>query len=72
MASPQQLGVDEADLYTVDEFCRRHRMSKQAFYRRLSEMPTTFTIGTRRYITREAAARWRSEREAQATTASSA
>jgi hypothetical protein len=67
MASPQQLGVDEADLYTIEEFCRRHRMSKQAFYRRLNEMPTTFTIGARRYITREAAARWRREREAQAT-----
>jgi hypothetical protein len=66
MAQSQQVGVDEADLLTVDEFCRRHRVSRQVFYRRREEMPRTFTIGARRYITREAAARWREEREQQA------
>jgi hypothetical protein len=55
--------VNDADVLSVDDFCRRHRISRQVFYRRIAEMPATFTIGVRRYITREAAARWRRERE---------
>lgn len=54
----------DADVMTVAEFCRRHRLSRKSFYRRISEMPATFMVGARRYITREAAAQWRAERSA--------
>ena len=56
----------EGDLLTIDEFCARHRLSRQFFYSRLDEMPCSFKIGARRYITREAAAKWRAERDATA------
>jgi hypothetical protein len=57
--------TDDADAYSVEEFCRRHRISVQAFYKYQDEMPVTFNVGTRRLISREAAARWRAEREAE-------
>jgi hypothetical protein len=56
----------DADAYSIEEFCRRHRISVQAFYKFRDEMPETFNVGTRRLISREAAARWRAEREAAA------
>jgi hypothetical protein len=55
---------DDADAYSIEEFCRRHRLSLQMFYKRRDLMPDTFNIGKRRLISREAAARWRAEREA--------
>ncbi|UPK40525.1 hypothetical protein IVB18_31930 [Bradyrhizobium sp. 186] len=55
---------DETDAYSIEEFCRRHRISVQLFYKFRHEMPPTFKIGARRLITREAAAAWRREREA--------
>ena len=55
---------DEADAYSIEEFCRRHRLSLQMFYKRPDLMPDTFSIGKRRLISREAATRWRAEREA--------
>lgn len=54
----------DADAFSVAEFCRKHTISLQTFYKFIDEMPDTFTIGTRRLISREAAARWRAEREA--------
>ena len=39
------------------------------FYKRPDLMPDTFNIGKRRLISREAAARWRAEREAAGDTA---
>jgi hypothetical protein len=56
--------LDEADAYSVEEFCRRHRISVQLFYKFEDDMPVTFNVGKRRLISREAAARWRREREA--------
>jgi hypothetical protein len=56
--------VDDADAYSIEEFCRRHRLSVQLFYKLKDEMPPTFSVGKRRLISREAAARWRAEREA--------
>jgi hypothetical protein len=55
--------VDEADAYSVGEFCRRHRISVQLFYKFREQMPRTFNVGARVLISREAAARWRAERE---------
>jgi hypothetical protein len=61
--SGQHDASDGADAYSVDEFCARHRISVQLFYKCRSEMPATFTVGARRLISKEAAAAWRRERE---------
>lgn len=53
----------EADAYTVDEFCDRHRISVQLFYKYRDQMPPTIHVGSRVLISREAAAAWRHERE---------
>ena len=55
---------DDADCYTIEEFCRRNRVSIQMFYKRPDLMPRTFNVGKRRLIAKETAARWRAEREA--------
>jgi hypothetical protein len=56
--------ADEADAFSVAEFCRRHRISPQLFYKFKNQMPVTFRVGTRVLVSKEAAARWRREREA--------
>lgn len=58
---------DDADAYTIEEFCRRHRISTQLYYKNRKEMPVSFTIGTRRLISKEAAAEWRREQTLKAT-----
>jgi hypothetical protein len=63
-AHPQEAVTYESDAYSVEEFCRRHRISVQLFYKFENDMPNTFSVGKRRLISREAAARWRAEREA--------
>ena len=73
MARPEVTGrkpnhvdaADDADAYSVHEFCSRHRISPQLFYKLKPQglMPTTFNVGTRVLISREAAAAWRRERE---------
>ena len=65
-------GTDtEVDCFTVEEFCRRNRISPQLFYKWPELMPVSFLVATRRLITREAAARWREERERLAAEAAS-
>jgi hypothetical protein len=61
----KQHATDDADAYSVDEFCARHRISVQLFYKLkpLGLMPVTFRLGTRVLISREAAAAWRRARE---------
>ena len=54
----------EPDAFSVAEFCKRHEISPQLFYKFKNQMPVTFRVGTRVLISREAAARWRAEREA--------
>jgi hypothetical protein len=56
-------GATEADAYTIEEFCDRHRISVPLFYKYRDTMPVTFNVGTRVLISREAAAAWRRERE---------
>ncbi len=51
------------DCLSIDEFCARNSISRQLFYKMKEQMPLSFCIGTRRLITREAADRWRRERE---------
>jgi hypothetical protein len=53
----------ELDAFSIAEFCRRHGISIQLFYKFKNDMPVTFRIGTRVLISREAAAAWRRERE---------
>jgi hypothetical protein len=76
MARPEVTGrkinaADDADAYSVAEFCARHRISPQLFYKMKPQglMPVTFNVGTRVLISREAAAAWRREREADANAA---
>jgi hypothetical protein len=71
MARPEVTGrkiamfdvANDADAFTVQEFCARHRISVQLFYKNRNEMPRTFRVGTRVLISREAAAAWRRARE---------
>ena len=55
--------ADDADAFTVNEFCARHRISVQLFYKNRKQMPRTFNVGARVLISMEAAAAWRRERE---------
>ena len=71
MARPEVTGrkialldaADDADAFTVNEFCARHRISVQLFYKNRKQMPRTFNVGTRVLISKEAAVAWRRERE---------
>jgi hypothetical protein len=71
MARPEATGrkpTDTAhhpDAYSVREFCTRHGISSQLFYKLKPQglMPATFNVGTRVLISREAAAAWRRARE---------
>jgi hypothetical protein len=77
MARPEVTGrkpvlvdtADHADAYSVSEFCARHRISVQLFYKNRKQMPRTFNVGARVLISKEAAAVWRREREKAAATA---
>jgi hypothetical protein len=53
----------DRDAFSVEEFCKRHGISVQLFYKLKADMPTTFRVGTRVLISKEAAARWRAARE---------
>jgi hypothetical protein len=59
----------EADAYTVDEFCARHRITKRRFYELLSDGrgPRLMRLGRRPLISREAAADFRRALEIEAT-----
>jgi hypothetical protein len=58
--------ADDADAFSVAEFCERHRISIQLFYKNREQMPRTFNVGARVLISKEAAAAWRREREQDA------
>jgi hypothetical protein len=64
----QSAAADERDAFSIAEFCKRHGISPQLFYKYKDQMPRTFNIGTRVLISRETAARWRAEREAATAT----
>jgi hypothetical protein len=57
--------TDDADSFSITEFCRRNRISVQLFYKLKPQglMPPTFRLGARVLISKEAAAAWRRERE---------
>jgi hypothetical protein len=58
--------TDEADAFSLAKFCRRHGISLQMFYKIANQglAPQTLNVGTRVLVSKEAAARWRAEREA--------
>jgi hypothetical protein len=60
---PTVPAVDDADAFSIGEFCRRHGISVQAFYKYKDQMPAMFRVGSRVLISREAASAWRRERE---------
>jgi hypothetical protein len=53
---------------SIREFCRLHGISEDQFYKMQREEwgPTVMHVGSRTLISREAAERWRREREAAA------
>jgi hypothetical protein len=60
---PAAPAFDDTDAFSISEFCRRHGISVQVFYKYRDQMPVTFRVGSRVLISREAAAAWRRERE---------
>jgi hypothetical protein len=66
-ASPQaRTPHGEADAFTIEEFCQRHRISLQFYYklRQRGLTPREIRVGSCVLVSREAAEQWRREREA--------
>lgn len=59
----------ELDAYSIREFCRRHSLTPYLFYKLQREglAPKVMVVGGRKFISAEAAARWRKARERTAT-----
>jgi hypothetical protein len=58
---------DVPDAYSIKAFCSRHDIS-EAFFHKLRALglgPVVMKVGTRTLISRESAAKWRREREAE-------
>ena len=55
----------DRDSYSIDQFCPRNAISRGMFYKldKAGQAPKCFSVGTRRLISNESAAHWRSERE---------
>lgn len=55
--------------YTVDEFCKSHRISRGTFYNLAKDgrAPVVMKVGTRTLISAEAATEWRRKMEAAST-----
>lgn len=60
----KQPAAAEVDAFSIAEFCKRHGISPQLFYKFKRDMPPVFRIGARVLLSKEAAAKWRAEREA--------
>jgi len=65
-ADPKPTSPSEGDAYTIDEFCQRNRISKAFYYklRKKKQTPDELRLGGKVLISKEAAARWRAQREA--------
>ena len=57
--------------FSIREFCAAHRISQSMYFklRNMSLGPREMAVGTRRLISKEAAAEWRKAREAAASAA---
>jgi predicted DNA-binding transcriptional regulator AlpA len=62
---PTNTTDSDVDAYGVNEFCRRHHISRSHFYDTLNEGggPKVMKVGSRTLISKEAAAHWRRDRE---------
>lgn len=51
--------------FSISEFCRAHGISRSLYYQlqRSGDGPDEMQLGGRKAISREAAARWRADRE---------
>jgi hypothetical protein len=60
------MSPDERDVFSIPEFCVRHRISTALFFKMLREgrAPRVMRAGRRTLITREAAEDWRRALEA--------
>jgi hypothetical protein len=58
--------------YSIDEFCKAHRISRAMYYKLDSQGlgPRVMRVGTRAIISKESAADWRRDREAEGAQAS--
>jgi hypothetical protein len=66
--APQAEPPVDADAYSVPEFCRRHGGMSVAFFYKLASQglgPVVMKVGARTFVSTEAAAAWRREREAE-------
>jgi hypothetical protein len=63
-AAPAMPQMQQA-AYSIDTFCAVHDISRASLYNAWAEGtgPAFFRVGSKRLISREAAARWREERE---------
>ena len=59
---------DGYDALSIDQFCKRHGFKRATYYNLIKrgEAPKFFTVGARRFISKEAADEWRREREVAA------
>jgi hypothetical protein len=59
----------ELDAYSIREFCRRNSLTPFMFYKLQREglAPKVMIVGARKFISAEAAAKWRKSRERKAT-----
>ncbi len=57
--------MDTQLAYSVDEFCRLHRISRASLYNYWTKGvgPVVMRVGARRLISAEAAEKWRRQRE---------
>ena len=62
--------MDDKDAYSIPEFCRRHGFSQSFYFAEAREGrgPRVMRVGARVLISKEAAAEWRHEREAEDST----
>ena len=65
MARHDKIDPTDREAYSVEAFARAHSLSVAMFYKLRAQglAPACFKVGARTLISREAAARWRAERE---------
>jgi hypothetical protein len=65
-----QASAEPKDALTIDQFCRAHGISRALYYKLkvIGKGPAIITLGSKQIISREAAARWRAEGEAEPVT----
>lgn len=58
--------LPETDVFSINEFCRRHGICRATFYNLLKagRGPALMRVGSRVLISREAAEQWRRKMEA--------